>query len=76
MKMLEITLEKRTLRVCVVESVHAPGKMAQSTMVTGIRMCAMEWELTALATILLFMKVLGLTTKSMEKGPKNRKVEL
>jgi hypothetical protein len=75
MKMLEITLEKRTLRVCVMELVHAPGKMAQSTMVTGIRMCAMEWELTALVMVLLFMKVLLLTTRNMEKEPKLRRVE-
>lgn len=76
MKMLEITLEKRTLKVCAVESVHAAGKMAQSIMVTGIRMCAMEWELTALVTALLFMKVLGLTIRNMEKEPKLRRVEL
>ena len=67
---------RKMLRAYVLELAHAFGKMAPSIMVTGIRMCAMEWELTALATILLFMKVLGLTTKSMEKGPKNRKVEL
>jgi len=76
MKMQATILVRKMLRACVLELAHAFGKMALSIMATGIKTYAMEMELTALATLLLFMKVLGLTTKSTEKGPKNRKVEL